>query len=74
MCGAVPDSNDEVDIAISYVKALMIGCAVLAGGVIFALLKHVPKTPVTRRLCGITTFLAFVLIAASICERLGWIH
>ncbi|MET4677078.1 hypothetical protein ACVKN3_000690 [Luteibacter sp. PvP120] len=55
-------------------QAIMIGCAVLTGGVIFALLKHVPKTPATRRLRGITTFLAFVLIATSICERLGWIH
>lgn len=55
-------------------QATMIALAVLEMGVIFALLRHVPKTPATRRLNAITTALAGILIVAVILERVGWIH
>jgi bacteriorhodopsin len=52
----------------------MVVCAVITAAIIFALLRHVPKTPQTRRLQSIAVAIAFVVIIATVLEKLGWIH
>lgn len=49
-------------------------CSVIAFAIIFALLRHVPKTPQTRRLQSIAVAVAFVVIIATVLEKLGWIR
>jgi hypothetical protein len=52
----------------------MAACAVATAAVIFALLPHVLKTPRTQRLQVIEVVIAFVVIVATVFEKLGWIR
>ena len=52
----------------------MVACALITAAVIFALLRHVPKTPRTQRLQAVAVVMAYVLIIATVFEKLGWIH
>ncbi len=52
----------------------IVACALVEAGVIFAQLRHVPKTPQTRRLQAIAVTVAFIIIIAAVVEKLGWIH
>jgi bacteriorhodopsin len=53
---------------------MMVACALITAAVIFALLRHVPKTPKTQRLQAVAVVIAFVVIIATVFEKLGWIH
>ncbi len=52
----------------------IVACALVEAGLIFAQLRHVPKTPQTRRLQAIAVAVAFVIIIATVMYKLGWIH
>jgi bacteriorhodopsin len=52
----------------------MVTCALITAAVIFALLRHVPKTPRTQRLQAVAVVIAYVVIIATVFEKLGWIR
>lgn len=55
-------------------QGTMVACAVIEAGLIFAQLRYVPKTPVTRRLQSAAVGVAFTVIIAAILYKVGWIY